>query len=150
MQWSIPATIWICIVTHSDVFPLLVPIPSFDGHVITPCKHNAQRRMHGQASNVVWVRLKRNDLFMRVVIEHAQLEIVRTGNEPILARDKTHTSYGYFCDFECLYERARFKVVGVYTSIVQTSKEPGFSRVKVDRLDAIRALEEFSLCSHLA
>ena len=101
--------------------------------------------MHGEAADVVWVRLKRNDLFMRVVVEHAQLEIVRTGNEPILARDKTHTSYGYFCDFECLYERARFKVVGVYTPIVQSSKEPGFSRVKVDRLDAIRALEKLSL-----
>jgi hypothetical protein len=91
------------------------------------------------------VRLKRDDLFVRIIIEDAQLEVIRTGNEPVLARDEAYTSNGYFRNLEGFHEGTGIGVVDVHAAIVETSEQPRFGRVKVDCFDAIGTLEEFSL-----
>ena len=77
--------------------------------------------MYCQASNIIWVRLERNDLLMRVVVEDAQLEVVRTGNKPVFTGNETHTAYGNLCDFKSLDERTGFEVVDVNIAVVETS-----------------------------
>ena len=101
--------------------------------------------MHSEASNVIGVRLKGDDFFVCIIIEDAQLEIVRAGDEPVLPRYESYTSHGYLRDLECLDQSARVMVVDIYAAIIQTSEKPGFCRMKVDCFDAVRALEELSL-----
>ena len=58
------------------IFPLLVPIPCFDGHVVASCEHNARGWMYGQTPDIVWMCLEGSNLVMCIVIEHAQLKVV--------------------------------------------------------------------------
>lgn len=44
--------------------------------------------MDSQAADIIWMSLKSNDLFVRVVIERSQLIIVRASDKPILSCDK--------------------------------------------------------------
>lgn len=62
--------------THLDVLPALVPIPCFDGHIIASREDDARRRMHGEATNVVRMRLECGDFFVCIVVEDTQLEVV--------------------------------------------------------------------------
>jgi len=131
--------------TYADALPLLVPIPSFDGHIIAPGQYDTQRRVHCEASNVVGVGLVGGNLFVSVVIEDAQLEVIRASNEPVFSRDEANASNGDCCDLKRLDSRACFVVVNDHRSVVESSNEPWFRRVEVDRLDAVGPLEQFSL-----
>ena len=93
--------------------------------------------MDGQASNVVRVRLKRGDFFVRVVVEDAELEVVGAGDEPVLAGDEADAANRYFCDLEGLDQRAGFVVVDVDRAIVKTGEDPRLGGVEVDALNAI-------------
>ena len=44
-----------------NTFPLPIPTPCLDRHIITTREDDAERRMQCQASNVVGVRFKRRD-----------------------------------------------------------------------------------------
>lgn len=59
-----------------DVTPALLPIPSFDGHVVTSGEYDGCGRVDGKTSDIVRVGLESGDLFMGVVIEDAQLKVV--------------------------------------------------------------------------
>ena len=101
--------------------------------------------MDREAPNVVGVRLERGDLFVRVVVEDAQLEVVRARDEPVLARDEAAAAHGDLRDLERLDERARVVVVDVDVAVVEADEEPWLGGVEVDRLDAVRPVELFAL-----
>ena len=101
--------------------------------------------MNREASNVVGMRLERGDLFVRIVVEDAQLEVVRARDEPVLARDEAAAAHGDLRDLERLDERARVVVVDVNVAVVEPDEEPWLGGVEVDRLDAVRAVELFAL-----
>lgn len=124
-------------VAHLDILPLLVPIPSLNRHVVASRKHDTRSRMDGKTSNVVGMRLEGGNLLVCVVIEDAQLEVVRASNEPVFARDELDASYRNLSDLERLDQCASFVVVDVDCAIVETGEQPGFRRMKVDTLDAI-------------
>lgn len=56
--------------------------------------------MHSETPNVIRVRLKSSDLFVRVIVEDAYLEVVGASHEPVLARNEANTSYGDFRYFK--------------------------------------------------
>jgi len=58
--------------------------------------------VNGEASNVIRVSFERCHFLSCVVVEDSEMEIVRTANEPILARDEPDTSYWYFGNFKSL------------------------------------------------
>jgi hypothetical protein len=103
-----------------NTFPLLVPIPSFDGHVITPSEHDARGWMHGETSYIIRVGLERDDLLMRVVIEDAQLEVIRASNKPVFSGNELDTAHRNRRDLESFDKCASFMVVDVDGTIVQT------------------------------
>ena len=127
----------VCAGAHLDAPPLLVPVPSFDRHVVASCEDDACGRMDGQASNVVRVRLKRGDLFVRVVVEDAELEVVGARDEPILARNEADAADGDLRDLERLDQRAGVMVVDVDRAVVEAGEDPGLGGVEVDALDAV-------------
>ena len=130
---------------NTYAFPLLVPIPCLDCHVIASRQDDARRRVDSQASDVVRVRFEGRNLFVRVVVEDAELEVVGAGDEPVLAGDEADAADRYFCDLEGLDQRAGFVVVDVDRAIVETSKNPRLSGMEVDAFNAIRTGEEFPL-----
>ena len=132
-------------VFHLSAFPAFFPVPSLDGHIITPSQDQAQCRMYSEAPNVVWVCLESRDFLVRVVIEAAHLEVVRPSDEPILACNKLDTSYRNFCNLESPEQAACLDVIEVDGSVVETSNEPGFCWMEVTGLDPVRLCEELAL-----
>jgi hypothetical protein len=63
-------------VTYLYVFPLLLPVPSLDCHIVTSGQHDARSWMNSETSDVVWVGLEGGDFLVRVVIEGTKLEVV--------------------------------------------------------------------------
>ena len=123
--------------THLNASPLLVPIPCLDGHIITTGEHDARGGVNGQASDVVWVRLKSSDLFVGIVVEDAKLEVVGARDEPVLARNEADAANGDLRDLECLDQRAGVMVVDVDRAVVEAGEDPGLGGVEVDALDAV-------------
>lgn len=105
---------------HLNAFPLFVPIPSFDSHVIASCEHDTRGWVHCKASYIVRVGLERVDLLVRVIIEDAQLKVVRASNKPVFSGDELDTAHRDGGNFKCLDECAGFMVVDVDGTIVQT------------------------------
>ncbi len=78
-----------------DTLPRLLPVPKLDAHVVRAGKHQRQRRMHRNATarliemarvpNVVNVRLPRRNLFVGVVVEDSDVQVVAPDNDPRLA-----------------------------------------------------------------
>lgn len=101
--------------------------------------------MNSQASYVVRMRFKRGNLFVRVVVEDPKLEVVRAGNEPVLARNEAYAADGNISDLKCLHKDTRLVVVDVHGAVVQTGQKPWFGRMEVDAFDAVGAGEEFPL-----
>lgn len=52
-----------------DVTPTLVPVPSFNGHVVASGEYDCCGGMDGKTSDVVRVSLESGDLFVGVVVE---------------------------------------------------------------------------------
>lgn len=79
---------------HLNAFPLFVPIPSLDSHVVTTCEHDTRCGVYCEASYIVRVGLERDDLLVCVVIEDAQLEVVRAGYKPVFSWDELDATNG--------------------------------------------------------
>ena len=97
--------------------------------------------MYGQASDIVGVGLERGDLFVCVVVEDAELEVVRARDEPVLAVYEAHATHGDLRDLEGLDQSASVVVVYVDRAIVETGENPGLGGVEVDALYAVRTSE---------
>ena len=99
---------------YLNATPSLVPVPTFDRHVITSRQDQAERRVHCQASDVVRVSFERSDLFPSRDVVHAKLEVVGSRDElmsaqmgmdvtyPVLASNVPHASNGNVGDLERL------------------------------------------------
>ena len=123
--------------TYLNAPPLLVPIPGPNGHIIATRQDNARGRMASQASDVVGVRLKSRDFFVRVVVEDPEMEVITTGDEPVLAGNEANAADGDLSDLERLDQRAGIVVVNVNSAIVETGQDPGLGGMEVDALNAI-------------
>jgi hypothetical protein len=96
------------------------------GATYTGSKHKGLCRVHGNCANVVWVCFERGDLFGRVVVVYAHLEVIgacsgtrstyglgsikgrrRTCNDPVLACDEATGADGDIGELECLDDRLR-------------------------------------------
>ena len=88
---------------------------------------------------------KGRDLFMGVVVEDTQLEVVGAGDEPVLAGDEADAADRYFCDLKGLDQRACFVVVDVDRAVVETGEDPGLGGMEVYAFYAVRTSEEFPL-----
>jgi len=78
--------------TYLYIFPLLVPIACFDGNIVASCEHDTRSWMYGETSDIVGMCLKHSNLVMCIVIEDAQLKVVRPGYKPVVVCDKANTS----------------------------------------------------------
>jgi hypothetical protein len=76
--------------------------------------------MHGQATNVVRVRFERSNFLVSVVVEDAQLKVVRSSNEPVFPSDEFYTPYWNLCDFKCFDNGTGVVVVDINGTIVET------------------------------
>lgn len=99
-------------------FPLFLPVPRLNRHVVTPCEDDTRGRVNCQTSDVVRVGLKSDDLLVGVVIERAQLKVIGTCNKPVLARDEADTSHGNLCNFKSLHKCTGFVIIYVDRAIV--------------------------------
>lgn len=54
---------------HLNTFPSFLPVPKFDGHIVTPREDKTLFRMHGEATNVIRMSFERGHFFARVVVE---------------------------------------------------------------------------------
>lgn len=88
--------------TDLDTSPSLVPVPALDSHIVTTSQDQAQRRVNSQTSDIIRVGLKLGNLFTGRDVVHSELEIVRTGNEPVLSGDIANTSDGDVGHFKSL------------------------------------------------
>lgn len=85
------------------ILPILVPVPQFNLHIIGTGEDERECWMDGNATNIVQMRFKRvhlegsgsggesrgrNYLFARVVVENANIQVIRSHNDPILARNE--------------------------------------------------------------
>ena len=78
--------------TDLYALPSLLPIPSFDCHIIASGQDDTGGGVDGEAANVVRVSLEGGYFLVGVVVEDTKLEIVRTSDKPVLARDKLDAS----------------------------------------------------------
>lgn len=58
--------------------------------------------MDSHTSNVILMRIKCSDFFVGIIVEDSDLHIVRTGNEPRLARNKFGRTYWQISHLERL------------------------------------------------
>jgi hypothetical protein len=105
---------------YLNVLPSLLPVPGFDRHVIATSKYDARCWMHSQATNVVRVCFKRSDFLVSVIIEDAQLEVVRSSNKPVFPSDEFNTPYWDLCDFKCFDNGTSVMIVDINGTIVET------------------------------
>lgn len=82
--------------TDLHALPTLLPIPGFDCHIIAAGQNDACRGVYGEASNVVRMGFESGYFLVGVVVENTKLKIVRTSDEPVLARNEFDTSYRDF------------------------------------------------------
>jgi hypothetical protein len=101
--------------------------------------------MHGKTSNIVRIGFEERHLFVGVVIEDAQLEVIRAGNEPVLASDKFDTAHWDLWDLERFDDGASLVVVDVDGTVVEPSKQPWFCWVEFDAFHAVRTRKELFL-----
>jgi hypothetical protein len=66
--------------------------------------------------------LERDDFLVRVVIEYAELKVVRTSNEPVFTRDELDTTDGDVGHFKRLHQGARLVIVDVHRAIVEAGE----------------------------
>ena len=83
------------------------------------------------------MRLESDDLLVRVVVEDPELEVITTGDEPVLAGNEANAADGDLSDLERLDQRAGIVVVDINSAIVETGKDPGLGGMEVDALNAI-------------
>jgi hypothetical protein len=130
---------------YLDVAPLLVPVPGLDGHVIAAGEDDRGGGVDGEASDVVWMGLEGDNLFVGVVVEDAELVVVGAGDEPVFAGDEADAADGDVGDLEGLDDGAGVEVVDVDGAVVEAGEQPGLGRVEVDALDAVRTGKELAL-----
>ena len=78
---------------------------------------------------------------MRVVIEDAQLKVIRANHKPVFASDEFDTAGWYFWYLKRLDQGARFMIIDVDSSVVKTRQDPWFGRVEVDTFYSIWSRE---------
>lgn len=71
--------------SHLHAFPVLVPVPEADGHVVRARQNIGESRVDGNTANVVAVGIPGVNLFVGVVVEDAELHIVGSCNHVVLA-----------------------------------------------------------------
>lgn len=82
---------------------------------------------------------------MCVVVEDAQLKVIRSSNKPIFPSDKLDAPNWNFRHFKRFDDSTRVMIVDVDGAIVETCNQPWLSRMEVDALDAIRPRKELFL-----
>lgn len=80
--------------------PILFPVPNFDDKIISTRDDDAFTGMHGQASDVIVMRLKLGHSLLRIVIKNTNGQVVRATNDPVLAYDKFRSSNWGACNIK--------------------------------------------------
>lgn len=93
--------------------------------------------MNRQASNVVRMGLKRSNFLHCIIVENAQLEVIRSSHKPVLSCNELDTAHRHFRDFKRLHNGTRLMVIYVDRAIIKTGEQPWFCWMKVDTLDTI-------------
>ncbi len=74
--------------------PSLLPIPQLNRHIIGGGEDEGLGGVHNDGADVVRVRLEGGDLLRGVVVVYAQLEVVGSADDPVLARYKATRAHG--------------------------------------------------------
>jgi hypothetical protein len=77
--------------------------------------------MYSETPYVVRMCLECCDLFVRIVIEDAQLKIVGTCNKPTLSSDESTAPDWDLGDFKCFHQCPRLVIVYVDRAIIETN-----------------------------
>ena len=101
--------------------------------------------MHGKTSDVVRVCLKGRDLFMRVIVEDPELEVVGACDKPVLAGNEANAADRHLRDLERLDQCAGVMIIDVDCAVVETGEDPGLGGMEVYAFYAVRTSEEFPL-----
>jgi hypothetical protein len=113
-------------VEHLDTFPSLFPIPQLDCHIIAGGKAERLSRVYRNGTDIIRMSLEAGDLFRRIVIDDAQLKVVRASNDPVLASHETTGTDGHIGELKRLDRRARFVGPDVHVAAVERREDPWF------------------------
>ena len=95
--------------------------------------------MNGDGSDVVRVRLEHMDALESVVVEYANLHVVRARHHPVLARNELRSTHGQVTHLEGLDELLVVDVPNVHVAVVETGAHPWLSGVEIAALDPVGA-----------
>ncbi len=109
-----------------NTLPSLLPTPQFNCHIITCGKAEGLRRVYGNRTNVIGVGLEAGDLLGSIVVDNAQLEIVRPSDNPVLPRDEATSSNRDIGQFKGLDGGSCFVGPDVNVAAVKRGKDPWF------------------------
>lgn len=84
--------------------PALIPIPQLDGHIITGGEDKWLCGMHNDGPDVVRVSFEGGYFLTCIVVEDAQMEVVRANHEPVLAGNEAASANGDIGDLKGLDE----------------------------------------------
>ena len=104
---------------NNGIFPLIVPIPQLDGHIVTGAHDKGQRGMDSDAANVISVSLKLLDLLASVVIVDANVHIIGTAHEPVLTLNELGITHRNLRHFEGTHDRLRVVVPNKHVARIQ-------------------------------
>jgi hypothetical protein len=123
-------------------FPALIPIPQLNCHIIASSKNETLGRMDSYCANVIGVCFKASNLLRSIVVQDAQLKVVRTSDNPILPCDETTSANRYISKLECLNCAACFVGPDVDMATIQSGKDPWFC-------EQVRIKAKISNCARL-
>ena len=106
--------------------PRLLPIPEFNRHIVTCGQAEWLGRVNRNRTDIVRVGLEARYLLGRIVVDNAQLEIIRPGNDPVLAGHEATSSYWDIGEFKCLDGGACFVGPDVDVPAVERREDPWF------------------------
>lgn len=80
--------------------PAFLPVPKSNCHVIGGCENERLGGVDCNRSDIVWMSFKGGYLFGGIIVVNAKLEVIRTADDPVLARNETTGSDRDIGDFE--------------------------------------------------
>mmetsp|Transcript_10932 Transcript_10932/g.24839 ORF Transcript_10932/g.24839 Transcript_10932/m.24839 type:complete len:201 (-) Transcript_10932:33-635(-) len=124
------------------VRPILVPIPQLDGHVVRRCDDIRHARMYCYTSNIVCVRFKLVDLLKRVVVEHSNLHVIRSSDDPLLPRGKFCATYWKVTHLHLPQQCLGVVVPDEEVPRIERREYPGLLLVEVDGFHTITSCRQ--------
>ena len=130
---------------YPGALPVAVPVPHPDLQVVGHCQYQRQRRVDGDAADVVRVARQRRHAVRGVVVVHPQHHLVTARDNPLLPRHELGRPHWLLADLDGLHLLLRLVVPYEHVAAVQRGQHPWLRRVEVHALHALATLRKLLL-----